>query len=193
MTADPEEIVINRNEVAQRLHTVRGYTDPEIQACEKQLMSVIRYQCAYILTPIDLKTENVCDFGFMTIPSKVLYKNLQGCDQAYVMAMTSGIAVDRLLARLNILSQAQHFMTDGLSSAAIESFCNHVCRKLREEGPCVPRFSPGYADVPLTFQVPLLQRLHARELLGITLNAAYLMTPVKSITAVMGKKSVLSS
>ena len=106
------------------------------------------------------------------------------------MALTAGLSVDRLLARLNITSQAEHFMTDALSSAAIESFCDHACAIMQASLRCAPRYSPGYGDLSITFQKPLLERLNAFETLGITLNSAYLMTPVKSITAIMGIRSV---
>ena len=104
------------------------------------------------------------------------------------MAVTTGIATDRLLLRLNAVSQAEHFMTDALSSAAIESFCDYAAGKIRGGISCANRFSIGYGDVPLTYQKPFLEKLQAQRLLGITLNNAYLMTPVKSITAFMGIK-----
>lgn len=189
LTAQADEIIINRYELAERLHTDRNFDSPSLAACQQRLQQVIRYRCAYLCTPVDLTRENVCDFGFMTIPSRDLYRNLNGCRSAYVMALTTGLAVDRLLSRLNITSQAEHFMTDALSSAAIESFCDAVCQRLKAGISCAPRFSPGYGDVSLTFQAPLLQRLNAYEHLGITLNTAYLMTPVKSITAIMGIRS----
>lgn len=188
ISARADEVTIDPNELALRLHTSRGYTDPQIEECRKRLSGVISYKCAYIRTAVDLSEENVCGFGFMTVPSSKLYKNLSGCREAYVMALTTGIAVDRLLARLNITSQAEHFITDGLSSAAAESFCDYVCDILTRDTPCVPRFSPGFGDLSISFQRPLLQRLDAANTLGITLNQAYLMTPVKSITAIMGIK-----
>lgn len=188
ITADADRVELDRNELALRLHTSRGYTSPQIEECKKRLMQVIGYKCAYIRTEVDLSQENICDFGFMRVPSTKLYKNLTGCEEAFVMALTTGIAVDRLLAKLNIVSQAEHFITDGLSSAAAESFCDYVCAVLTHDLKCVPRFSPGFGDLSITFQRPLLDRLDAANTLGITLNSAYLMTPVKSITAIMGIK-----
>ncbi len=184
--AEPNEIEINRNELAGRLKTERGFQSEALEMCRKRLMENIRYKCAYVRTPVNLSEEGVCDLGFMKIPSKNLYKNLTGCGEAFVMAMTSGIAVDRLLARLNIVSQAEHFMTDALSSAAIESFCDYACKVMSSGYDCAPRFSPGFGDLSITFQKPLLEGLCAFEILGITLNNAFLMTPVKSITAIMG-------
>lgn len=178
--------MIDRKELAARLRTDCEFENDLLEQCRKRLMSVIDYRCAYIRTDIDLSQENVCKFGFMDIPSRHLYRNLSGCREVFVFALTTGIATDRLLARLNMISQAEHFMTDALASAAAESFCQYVSQKLGQGLKCAPRFSPGYGDVSIRFQRPLLDRLSAGQLLGINLNEAFLMTPVKSITAIMG-------
>lgn len=189
ISADADKIEINRNELAARLGVDRSFTHSTVDECKAKLLKEIQYKCAYIRTPVDLSENNVCDFGFMKIPSKNLYKNLNGCKEAFVMAITTGIKVDRLLARLNVTSQAEHFITDALSSAAVESFCDYVSDIMKRGLVCVPRFSPGYGDVDILFQRPLLDRLNAAEILGIMLNSSYLMTPVKSITAIMGIKN----
>ena len=190
ISASPDEVTVNRNELAQRLRTDREFNEPLLDKCRESFNKAVHYKCVYIQSPVDLSTEGVCDLGFMKIPSRDLYKNLRGCSEAFVMALTAGLSVDRLLARLNITSQAEHFMTDALSSAAIESFCDHACAIMQASLRCAPRYSPGYGDLSITFQKPLLERLNAFETLGITLNSAYLMTPVKSITAIMGIRSV---
>jgi len=187
--AAADDIHINERELAARLKTNVGFENEMLDKCKKKLMESIDYKCAYIRCDVGLSKENFCDFGFMTIPSKSLYKNLYGCNEAFVIAVTTGIAVDRLLVRLNAVSQAEHYMTDALSSAAVESFCDYACDKISEGIHCANRFSPGYGDVSIEVQKPLLARLNAERLLGITLNNAYLMTPVKSITAIMGIRS----
>ena len=187
--AAADDIHINERELAARLKTNVGFENELLDKCKKKLMESIDYKCAYIRCDVGLSKENFCDFGFMTIPSKSLYKNLYGCNEAFVIAVTTGIAVDRLLVRLNAVSQAEHYMTDALSSAAVESFCDYACDKISEGIHCANRFSPGYGDVSIEVQKPLLARLNAERLLGITLNNAYLMTPVKSITAIMGIRS----
>ena len=181
-----EDVHINERELAARLKTNVGFENEILDKCRKKLMESLDYKCAYIRCPVGLSQENVCDFGFMTIKSKSLYKNLLGCSEAFVIAVTTGIAADRILVRLNAVSQAEHYMTDALSSAAVESFCDYACDKISAGINCANRFSPGYGDVSIEFQKPLLTRLNAQRLLGITLNQAYLMTPVKSITAIMG-------
>ncbi len=189
ITAQAEDVEINKNELAQRLNVKRGYTNDIIESCKISLMKIISYKCVYIRTSVHMRGENICDFGFMRIESRNLYKNLSGCDEAFVMALTAGIAVDRELAKLKITSQAEYFITDAIASAAIDSFCDYASGIIKNGLDCAVRFSPGYGDLSLEFQKPLLERLNAQSLLGISLGSSYLMTPMKSITAIMGIKN----
>ena len=51
---------------------------------------------------------------------------------------------------------------------------------------CNYRFSPGYGDLPLSVQPTVLAALDAQRRLGITLSSSLLMTPTKSVTAIIG-------
>lgn len=188
-TTETEKIEINERELAQRLKTKVGYTSEEIEKCKAELLKVVNYKYAYIKVPVDLSVENYVNLGFATVKSKNLYKNLSGCNEAFVFAVTTGIGVDRLLGRLNMMSQARHFITDALSSAAVESYCDYVNLLIEGELKTKPRFSPGYGDLSLEIQPEILKALSADKTLGITLNSSLLMTPVKSITAIMGVQS----
>lgn len=189
ITESAENVIINQNELAQRLNVERGYTNEIIEFCKCSLIKIIDFKCVYIRVPVDMSEENICNFGFMRAESKNLYKNLNGCNEAFVMALTTGIGVDRELAKLKVTSQAEHFITDAIASAAIDSFCDYACKVMKKGLNCAARFSPGYGDLSLSLQEPLLERLNAQSLLGITLSRTYLMTPMKSITAIMGIKN----
>lgn len=183
---ETEKITINEIELANRLKIKVGFTSEEIEKCKQELLKVIEYKYAYVKVPIDLSIENYVNLDFVSFISKNLYKNLSGCKEAYVFSVTVGIGVDRLLSRLNLLSQSKHFITDALSSAAVESFCDYVNEMLAKNKITKPRFSPGYGDLPLEIQPDILKVLSADKTLGITLNESLFMTPVKSITAIMG-------
>ena len=187
-----DRVELNPAEVCRRLQIPRGYDLEAAERCAKLLESVMACRYAYIRTPADYPSLGVCRFDFAEIKSADLYKNLRGCGEAYVFAVTLGIGVDRLLFRLNLTSQAEHFIVDALASAAVESLCDIVDKKIRSTAGASdvkfrPRFSPGYGDVDISVQKSLLNRLQADKTLGITLNSAYLMTPMKSITAIMGR------
>ena len=45
---------------------------------------------------------------------------------------------------------------------------------------------PGYGDLPLSCQQPLLSALRAMQTLGMTVNSGGLLSPNKSVTAIIG-------
>jgi hypothetical protein len=48
------------------------------------------------------------------------------------------------------------------------------------------RFSPGYGDLPLDIQTEFLQILDAPKRIGLNTTANNILTPRKSVTAVIG-------
>ncbi len=153
-----------------------------------QLQQAVVYRYAWTETGVTFPEENVCAFDFATVESQNLYRNLQSCSRVLLLAVTVGPAVDRILAATSVRSGAMFYVLDGLASAAVESLCDRVQEDIAAGRACCPRFSPGYGDLPLTFQEALLQRLDAGKSVGITLNDAFFMRPSKSITAIVGIK-----
>ncbi len=185
-TVSAEKIEINKSELAQRLKIDRSFEHSVIDLCIEEFNSVVDYRYSYVCVPVDFVGENTCSLGFGNIVSKNLCDNLKGCKTAIIFAITTGIGVDRLLNKLSIVSQAKYFITDGIASAAAESFCDYIDNLLRKGNKGSHRFSPGYGDLSLKIQPDILDMLNAYKNLGITLNKSLLMTPVKSITAIMG-------
>lgn len=185
-TVSTEKIVINKNELAQRLKTDRSFEHSAIDLCIEEFNKVADYRYAYACVPVNFVGENICNLGFGEVYSKNLCNILRGCKTAFVFAVTTGIGVDRLLSRLSVVSAAKHFITDAVASAAAESFCDYVDDMLRKSRGKPHRFSPGYGDLALEVQPELLNMLNASKNIGITINKSLLMTPVKSITAIMG-------
>ncbi len=184
-TISEKDIEINKSELAQRLNVARDFEHSAIDICKKEFAEAAEYKYAYTYVPVTLGDNFVCNLGFTQVTSKNLYDNLYGCDTAIVLAVTTGIGVDRLLNKLSITSQSKFFITDAIGSAAAETLCDYVDNMLRK-GSKQHRFSPGYGDLSLDVQPEILELLSANKNIGITLNKSLLMTPVKSITAIMG-------
>lgn len=182
-----DEIKLNPTEVARRLNIPFDYTNDAIEKCFCELKKVISYKYAYIKVPVEFKAKNICDLGFGDIESMDLCKALKNCNQAYILGATIGIGADRLIKKLEISSPAEAFITDALGSAAAEALCDYADFTLRKQN--YPfRFSAGYGDMPLSCQTEILKTLNAEYTLGISLNNSLLMTPMKSITAILGIK-----
>lgn len=181
-----DALVLNAAETAARLKTARGFTNDKIRQCEKNLRNSLSCRYCAIRVPVSYPSENKIKFDFAELESRSLFINLKGCREAFIFAVTTGMGVDRLLARLNVTSPAEHFITDALASAFAEAACDFADNEIKGSIKCRPRFSPGYGDLPLEIQPEILKVLNAQKLLGITLGKSLLMSPMKSITAIMG-------
>lgn len=137
-------------------------------------------------------TYEVLDSDKLPISGVSLAKHLEGCNQIAVMAVTLGPEVDRLISETQERRIALGVVIDSGASIMAELATNMAEELIRaeiaEKGPIfmTGRFSPGYGDSPLEMQAEVLALLHADEQLGITLSKGYMMSPSKSITAIMG-------
>lgn len=183
---DPRELSINENELRARLGCSPSDID-SLPALISRLKNVARprYVCRY--TDI-ARGEGSISLGFGDIVSRDLEKNLSGCDTALVFAVTLGADADRYLLKLSKISPSEHYITDAIASSLAESFCDRVEELIVGNMPHRPRYSIGYGDLSLEHQRPLLGFLNAEKTVGITLTDDLLMTPIKSITAIVGIK-----
>ena len=56
----------------------------------------------------------------------------------------------------------------------------------KEKGVIRPRFSPGYGDLPIEIQKDIFRALDCPRRIGLTLNENLLMSPTKSVSAIIG-------
>ena len=148
--------------------------------CERELLSVI--DAKYLYRVIDLPCGELTQ-------GQDIKKHLAGCQRAAVLCATLGAGVDRLLRVSQIADMSRAVVLNSLAAAAIEQVCDEAERLIAErvsEPYFTFRFSPGYGDYPLETQKQLLRLLDAPRKIGLSLNDSLLLTPVKSVTAVIG-------
>ena len=126
-----------------------------------------------------------------SLKSKALFKNLMCSDSAIVFSLTLGIEIDRLISKYSVLSPASALCINAIATALIEEYANIFCGEIKdilkgEKLFLMPRFSPGYADFDLKNQELFIKLTNAEKICGINLTQSYMMTPSKSITAIMG-------
>jgi len=185
-----DDIILNESETARRLHTAKGFEMSQIDECLAELKRVVNCKFAVVRCGAKYFEDNRLDIGFGEFRSETLMKNLQGCNEVFIFAATLGHGVDRLLTQLSLVSPAKHFITDALASSMAESAANLADRLVKGDILCRPRFSPGFGDLSLDVQPRILSLLNAQRLLGITTNTSHMMSPGKSVTAIMGIKHV---
>ncbi|MBO5715334.1 MAG: hypothetical protein J6S23_02940 [Clostridia bacterium] len=178
---------IKKNELAARLNAGFDFENELLNKCINEFKKAATYRYAYIRVPISI-TNDICDFGFATVKSASLSRVLCDSKEAFIMAVSTGIEVDRLITKLYLKNDPSAFFIDAIGSAAVESLADHINDKICKNLSTTNRFSPGYADFPLEFQKDLLSRINANQTVGITLSEKLMMTPMKSITAIIGIK-----
>lgn len=151
--------------------------------------------------PADISNDNttsntrpVITFSKYKIESKDLAANLKDCNSIYLFAATLGSAVDKEIQKASRINPALAVMLQAAGAMFIESYCDTLQNELLEEekkdsGEFVPRYSPGYGDVPLENQKIFFEVLQCEKNLGLTLTDSLLMMPEKSVTAFIGIKS----
>lgn len=161
-----------------------------VEECIKEAADKAVYRVCYSEIPIQVKNDEV-DFGFAKVVSSDLSKNLHLCDSAVIFAATAGIELDRLTAKYSRISPAKALIFQGIGAERIECLCdlfnNEIsCLKEKEGKFTRPRFSPGYGDLLLEFQKDIFKFLDCPVKIGLTLNDSLLMSPTKSVTAIIG-------
>lgn len=182
---DKEKINIDEKELKKRLSVSACFDVSVYEKAVKDVLFQSSPKACFVRVPAEVSGEKIC-FPFVSLESRDLAKNLFGCKEAFVFAVTLGHGVERFLSRMSRLSAADFFVYDAVSSAIAENVCDAAEDIIKKNLPCKARFSPGYGDVPLSVQKDVLTVLGAEKLLGITLTDTNLMIPQKSITAVMG-------
>ena len=110
-----------------------------------------------------------------------------------LFAGTLGIGIDRFLAKYGRLSPARALWFQAIGAAGIEALCDAFCEELpqllAEDGQPArirPRYSPGFGDFGLEYQPFIFSALDCQKNLGLTLTDSLLMSPTKSVTALVG-------
>ena len=193
---NPEEIRIDLDEALRYVGYRKSHPDPVFlelaEQVEEKIPALLTPRVCYLEAQVQTEIERV-DFGFLEVFSRGLAKHLSGCSRAYLFAATCGAALDREIARAQWRSAAEGALWDAMGSAAIEAVCNAVCDKFLQmesagvHGGCLrTRFSPGYADLPLETQPDFLRVLDTNRRIGLTITERLMMTPIKSVTAIVG-------
>lgn len=118
-------------------------------------------------------------------------QHLDGALECAVMVCTLGLANEQRLKSLQASSPADALMFNAAGSALVESVAEACEAQVRAEAAerglfANYRYSPGYGDLPVALQPQIVRVLGADKIMGVTANAASLLTPVKTVTAFVG-------
>lgn len=187
-----ESIPVNYREVCRYMSCKNPdeKTKKLLEQCVEESDGVLSYKVCYSVFDIAVQGDKI-DFGFVKTTSHSLAINLKNCKKAVVFAATVGHGFDRLIKKENLLSPAKALCFQALGSERVESLCDTFNEEIKaelEKGgmKLKPRFSPGYGDLSLEIQRSIIPVLNCTKLLGISLGENLMMSPSKSVTAIVG-------
>lgn len=132
-----------------------------------------------------------CDLGFASTDSADLSKCLKNCDKILLFAATVSLELDRLILRYGKSEPSVSVCLQAIGAERIEALCDAFCKEMKAEYAKLekslrPRFSAGYGDLPLELQRDIFKALGCDKRIGLTLNDSMIMSPTKSVTAIIG-------
>ncbi|MBE5809141.1 MAG: Vitamin B12 dependent methionine synthase activation subunit [Clostridiales bacterium] len=160
----------------------------------ERVRDVMDGRACYGLYDITVGEDRV-DLPYGTVRSASLAKWLRGCGRAYMFAATIGAGFDRMLRRAALSSMAEAAVLQACGAAAVEHVCDllngELDAKARAEGYVpVRRYSPGYGDFALDNQRGFFRVLDPGRWIGLSLMDTLIMSPEKSVTAIIGLKDM---
>lgn len=159
-----------------------------VNECRPILMNSINAKACYLETSVSI-TGDLVDLEYFKVESHNLAVVLKGCSKAILMCATLGPQVDMLIRREGVKSKARAVVINSIAIAAIESYVSVINKLLKDEYKGLnlrPRYSPGYGDLKLSTQRELLSVLDSNRKIGVALSDTFLMTPEKSVSAIIG-------
>lgn len=125
----------------------------------------------------------------LVLTGNSITEHLSGCEKAVLFAATVSAEIDRLIRITQLEDMAKALIMDSLASVAVEQVCDKTELIIKTQFPeyyQTFRFGVGYGDLPITLQKDFVNVLNAPKVIGLNVSASYMLTPTKSVTAVIG-------
>lgn len=171
-------------------HAVDDQTLALVRDAFAELDRIAEKRIIYRIFEIQVTDEDI-RIEQMQIRSSSLTRNLKGCEKVVLLGATLGIQVDLLMKRYACTDMAKAVVLQACGAALLEEYLDdwqeQLEQKLEQEGWYLrPRFSPGYGDFSIMHQGEILRMLDAAKKIGLTMTEGSMLTPTKSVTALIG-------
>ena len=137
------------------------------------------------------QSEECFQIGNIRMKSRSLGRNLKQCEKLILFGATLGTGADRLITRASLTDMAKAVVLQACAAAMLEEYCDacqrEIAKQQEKEGWYLrPRFSPGYGDFSIEHQHYITRMIDTAKTIGLTITDSLMMTPTKSVTAVIG-------
>ena len=125
------------------------------------------------------------------IHSKNIARLTEKSDECILLAATLGHEVDRQIALAQRKNMLEGVALDACASVRVDAYIdeyvvNEIVPSLRDGESLTHRFSPGYGDLSMSVTEEIIAVLDATRRIGLSVTRSLMMTPMKSVTAIIG-------
>lgn len=190
----PTDAVLRRLGYPSRTTELTGEVVPLFEAMVERAPALIEAKGVYRIFNIAVRNEDRIDLvgTYFPIESRQVVRMLRAADRVVLFMVTIGPLLENEVKRLFDADQmAEAVILDAIGSetadAVADRFHREELRLLAQEANMniTPRFSPGYGDWPVSVQGAFMEACGGASI-GISVNTSSLMTPRKSVSAVIG-------
>lgn len=125
----------------------------------------------------------------LPLTGKLAETMLAQCQQAVILCCTLGMEFEMLMRAEQARDLSRAVIVDAWGSAWVEAACDEAEQEIASRFPdlhLTDRFSPGYGDLSLALQKDIRDLLDLERRLGVHVTETFLMTPRKTVTAIIG-------
>jgi hypothetical protein len=127
----------------------------------------------------------------IVLRGKDIQNHLENCEEIYLLCATIGFSIEREIRAKMLTSPDVGVILNSCATTAVEQLADLAEQEITaqcasEEKNTTWRFSAGYGDLPLETQKDILTAMDAHRKIGLSLTGSLLLTPTKSITAIIG-------
>ena len=172
-------------------HTITPAMDEMVEDCMAEVLKIARPRAVFSpLLPIEGEAGRYGAAG-LPLTGRDMGKHLDHCTHVVLLAVTLGAQLDMLIRRTEAVDMARAVVLDSAANVAIEEAAQQAEDEMRgvlagEGRYLTGRYSPGYGDYPISVQKELLRLTDAGRKIGLSVTPSHIMTPRKSVTAVLG-------
>ena len=159
----------------------------EIMGCLAELEEEAEFRGCYERYPIDFDEGGYPGIGELGLSfhSEDLKRLFAGRTEVLVIASTLGVAYERYSKRVQSHNLSHAVVLDAASSAYLEGMTDLFEEELGL-GERTFRFAPGYGDLDLALNAPLMRGIRADKRIGLTVGPSGLFLPQKSMLGLIG-------
>ena len=120
----------------------------------------------------------------LKLEGESIWRHIDGCDEIYLLCGTIGFNIEKEIAKNFVKDKTLAILLDAAATAAIEAYLDEIEETL--DGELTSRFSCGYGDLKIETQKDICAVLDTFRKVGVYVNESYMLSPQKSVTAIIG-------